>query len=188
MKATLTGMLIAGLFLAAAAVAAPAPTTIISLDDPNAGTAARQGTAAVAINTAGTITGGYIDRNNVGHGFVRSASGVYTTFNAPGGVKATVGWSINTAGVITGFDIDASSATHGFVRSTTGTITTFSAPGAGTGSGQGTFGYGINTSGAISGTYIDSTGVHHGFVRATNGTITMAIIRERWLVLSTRRE
>ena len=56
------------------AIAAPAQT-IIQLDDPNAGTASGQGTAAVAINTAGTITGGYVDKNNVGHGFVRSATG-----------------------------------------------------------------------------------------------------------------
>ena len=63
------------LTLVLSAIAAPAQT-IIQLDDPNAGTASGQGTAAVAINTAGTITGGYVDKNNVGHGFVRSASGV----------------------------------------------------------------------------------------------------------------
>src|SRR5260370_35218310 len=110
----LKGTFLAGLLVAAAAVASSAQT-IIQLDDPNAGTASGQGTAAVAINTAGTITGGYVDKNKVGHGFVRIASGVYTTFNAPGGVNLTAGWNINTAGGITGFDSDASTVPHGSV-------------------------------------------------------------------------
>jgi hypothetical protein len=71
------------LTLVLSAIAAPAQTIIHQLDDPNAGTASGQGTAAVAINTGGTITGGYVDKNNVGHGFVRSASGVATPPPAP---------------------------------------------------------------------------------------------------------
>jgi hypothetical protein len=161
----LTGILFIALFFAATAITSPAQT-ITSLDDPNAGTASGQGTAAVAINTAGTITGGYVDKNNVGHGFVRSASGVYTTFDVPG-AGITAPWNINTSGVITGFYGDSNGVVHGFVRSKTGTITTFDAPGAGN-LGilvPGGFEMSINTAGDIAGYYLDSGSVFHGYLR-----------------------
>ena len=45
----------------------------ITFDAPGAGTGAGQGTFPITINTAGAITGFYIDANNVSHGFVRPA-------------------------------------------------------------------------------------------------------------------
>jgi hypothetical protein len=79
----LRGTFLAGLLVAATAVGSPAQT-ITSFDDPSAGTASGQGTIAVAINTAGTTTGAYIDKNNVGHGFMRTSKAKYTSFDAPG--------------------------------------------------------------------------------------------------------
>ena len=74
MKEILKGAFLTGLIVAAAAVTAPAQT-VTSFDDPNAGTASGQGTIAVDINTGGTITGAYIDKDNVGHGFLRTSKG-----------------------------------------------------------------------------------------------------------------
>ena len=167
MKATF----LAGLLLAGVAVAASAQT-ITSLNDPSAGTAAGQGPVAVVINATGVITGAYIDRNTIGHGFIRTAAGKYTNFSAPGGVQLTAGVGINSGNVITGFSLDANSAFHGFVRTKAGVITNFDAPGAGTLAGQGTEPYSINTAGTITGFYNDSTGVYHGFMRSATGTIT----------------
>ena len=65
---------LAGLLVAAAAVASSAQT-ITQFDDPHAGTASGQWTVAVTINTAGTTTGAYIDSSNVGHGFMRTSTG-----------------------------------------------------------------------------------------------------------------
>ena len=55
----LNNSFLAGLLLAATAVASSAQT-ITSFDDPSAGTASGQGTIAVDINTGGTTTGAYI--------------------------------------------------------------------------------------------------------------------------------
>jgi hypothetical protein len=44
------------------------------------------GTLPNAINDAGAITGIYYDVNNVGHGFLRSPEGAFTTFDVPGSV------------------------------------------------------------------------------------------------------
>src|SRR5215813_13026200 len=59
-------------------------TTITTFDAPGAGTAARQGTTAFGINSAGTITGFIRDTNNARHGFVRASDGTITVFDAPG--------------------------------------------------------------------------------------------------------
>jgi len=48
-----------------------------------AGTSAGQGTTPVGITDFGVIAGNYIDANNVGHGFVRAATGKITTFDPP---------------------------------------------------------------------------------------------------------
>src|SRR5579863_4075610 len=39
---------------------------------------------SININNRGTITGNYIDSNNVSHGFLRSPGGGFLTFDAPG--------------------------------------------------------------------------------------------------------
>jgi hypothetical protein len=89
--------------------------------DPNA--AFGYGTFPKSINYAGAITGHYADVHNVIHGFVRSPSGQFTTFEAPGASSvAASGYgtfpeSINDAGAITGRYADANGLYHGFLRS-----------------------------------------------------------------------
>jgi predicted membrane protein len=146
-----------------------------------AGKGAYEGTYGLSINTAGTITGYYIDSKFAYHGFVRTRSGTITTFDAPGaGTEAydgTYPFSINTAGEIAGWYTDNAGLNHGFVRATNGKITTFEVPGAGTAALQGTGGmqYGpftINTAGSIAGYYADSKYAYHGFIRSNTGTTT----------------
>ena len=73
-----------------------------------------------SINSGGVITGVYLDPSNLSHGFLRSATGAITTFEAPGAgtgqSQGTAPQSINKYGVITGWYTDSSGAGHGFVR------------------------------------------------------------------------
>jgi hypothetical protein len=134
--------------------------------------AAGYGTFPESINGAGAITGHYTDAHNVIRGFVRSPSGKFTTFDAPGaGSVAASGYgtypeSINAAGAITGHYTDAHGMTHGFVRSPSARFTTFDAPGASSvaASGYGTFPESINDAGVITGHYTDVGAVNHGFL------------------------
>ena len=120
------------------AVAVPAWSqtayTFTTFNAPSAGTGVLQGTIPININSAGDVTGVYLGASNfpLAHGFVRTANGTLTEFDAPGaGTDTTEGTfpsSINTAGAVAGTYIDANEAYHGFVRAANGTITTFSAP------------------------------------------------------------
>jgi hypothetical protein len=150
---------------------------ITTIDIPDAGTGAGQGTSTGFINREGVIVGNYIDASNVSHGFLRARDGAITTFDAPGvGTGPTQGTYpqvINPAGVSDGAFFDASTVSHGYVRAQDGTITTFDAPGAGAvctggpfyGTCQGTYAYGISGTGAIVGEVIDGNSVSHGFLR-----------------------
>ena len=133
-------------------------------------------TLAMAINAAGTITGVYLDANNVGHGFLRAPDGTFTQIDVPGaGTRAGQGTqaeSINPTGATAGFWVDASYAVHGFLRTPSGIIAKFDVPGAGTGASQGTYAYNINPAGEIGGVYLDENSVFHGFLRAPDGNIT----------------
>ncbi len=53
--------------------------TITTLDDPDAGTAAEQGTSGLAINASGVIAGTYADANSVLHGFIFDSSTLTAT-------------------------------------------------------------------------------------------------------------
>src|ERR1022692_3668153 len=64
--------------------------TFTTIDAPGAGTGPNQGTYAFSINTAGAITGYYIDTISVFHSFVRSPSGTLTTFDAPARAQAPI--------------------------------------------------------------------------------------------------
>lgn len=90
---------------------------ITSFDVPGAGTGETQGTLAMGINAAGTITGSYADSNSISHGFVRDQSGSFVTFDDPNaGTKANQGTypcCINRLGQIAG----AFSGNKGQVRS-----------------------------------------------------------------------
>jgi hypothetical protein len=93
--------------------------TITTLDAPGAGTGQsplngyQLGTKALSVNNGGVITGYYIDPNEAYHGFMVSASGAITTFNAPGAGTTddtgTFPTSINNNGVIVGYYFGESS-------------------------------------------------------------------------------
>jgi hypothetical protein len=98
--------------------------TITTLNAPGAGTGTSSltgyqlGTKALSINDDGVITGYYLDANEVYHGFMVSASGTITTFNAPGAptteATGTFPTSINDNGVIVGYYGTAGGVVHGF--------------------------------------------------------------------------
>jgi hypothetical protein len=96
-----------------------------TFDAPGAGTAAGSGfgTFPTSLNDGGTITGRYIDANNVNHGFLRSPNGdEFIAFDAPGAGKTagsgqgTFPKSINKAAAITGRYIDSHNVNHGLLR------------------------------------------------------------------------
>ena len=148
-----------------------AAATITVFDVPGAGTGPNQGTFATAINDLGTIAGYYLDGNNEKHGFLRTATGTFTTFDASGSA-GTEPLSINDAGTIAGEWTSPLGVNLGFLRFATGRMTLFAVPGAGTGVGQGTAAVAINQSGTVTGPWFDAAGGRHGFVRSSLGLIT----------------
>jgi hypothetical protein len=99
--------------------------TITTLDAPGAGKGRsplngyQLGTKALSVNNDGVIAGYYIDPNEVYHGFMVSAGGAITTFNAPGAgtteATGTFPISINNNGVIVGYYNQVSGYVyHGF--------------------------------------------------------------------------
>ena len=86
-----------------------------TFEAPSAGKGYLQGTVALDINTAGSVTGYYVDSKNIIHGFVRASNGVITDFDVPGTIL-TSPYAINTAGDITGYCIDANNVHQGFMR------------------------------------------------------------------------
>ena len=143
-----------------------------TFDVPGAGTGSYQGTGCpgcnLGLNQWGAIAGIYSDANSVNHGFLRSADGHFTTFDAPGagtgsyqgtGCFSDCPVSLNDWGAITGSYIDANYVSHGYLRSPEGKIVTVDPVGS-----TFTFPDGINDLGSITGYYIDANGVYHGFL------------------------
>jgi hypothetical protein len=139
-----------------------------AIDVPNS-----TNTVPEAINPGSVITGYYTDLNFEPHGWVRTASGAFTSFHPPG-TSETFPLAINPAGTIGGNYGDAIGVNHGFLRSRDGTIITFDVPGAGTSLNQGTFATAtaLNPAGMLAGAWVDVNFVQHGFVRAPDGAIT----------------
>ncbi len=155
-----------------------------TFDVPGAGTAPYQGTIVQpisSINPDGDLAGQFIDQNYVRHGYLRTAEGRITTFDAPGAGtdgrqgQGTIGHSINPQGEISGAVIDGNDIYHGFVRTHDGKFKTYDAPGAGStpGSGEGTNGWQHNSRGLTAGTWWDSYFGSHGYVRTGSGAITV---------------
>lgn len=148
---------------------------VITLDAPGADITAgsNNGTFATSINDRGTITGYYIDTNDVAHGFVRTPKGMFTTFEAPGAdttpgsYNGTAPIVINNREEITGSYYDANGISHGFLRSPEGEFVTFDVPGAG---GYGSVPQALNREGAIVGYYSDANYLTHAFLRRPDGT------------------
>src|SRR5450755_827227 len=150
----------------------------VTIDAPGAGQASGQGTGcfaytdcSVVINNWGTITGYYLDANNVFHGFVRSPEGKFTSFEAPGAdltpgdFNGTNPNAINDAGAIAGVYYDVNTVAHGFLRSPDGRMTSFDPPGS-----TGTIPIAMNLESAIVGYYFDEKNVFGGFLRRPDGT------------------
>jgi hypothetical protein len=132
---------------------------------------------SLGLNVWGAVTSGYLDENNVYHGYLRSPGGVFADFDAPGAGKGlaqgTIPISLNDVGVITGFYLDSNNVYHGFLGSPGRSFTDFDAPGADTTDAfYGTQPASLNDLGAITGSYLDATGVWHGFLLSPNGTFT----------------
>ena len=76
---------------------------------------------SIGLNDFGTVTGYYLDANNVYHGFVRNPKGKVTSFDAPGAdttpdaFNGTFPVSINDQGAITGYYLDANEVSHAFL-------------------------------------------------------------------------
>jgi hypothetical protein len=138
------------------------------------------GTIPIGLNSQGTVTGWYFDASHVGHGFLRSADGTITTFDAPGAgtnpntFGGTFPAGINLQGSVAGYLNDANGVSHGFVRTSDGKFTIFDAPGADLNPADqaGTLFSGINNLGATSGFYLDSARLSHGFLLKPNGQFT----------------
>ena len=144
-----------------------------------------------SINDAGTVTGDYwvcsadLSACTV-HGFIRSASGKYTSFDVPGAGpdgysgEGTYPQGINELGEVSGIWVDVNFIYHGFVRSPSGHITTFDVPTVCTRTASppadcaynGTYSAGINLLGRVVGTYYGEDGNPHGFWRDADGSIT----------------
>jgi hypothetical protein len=150
---------------------------IIPFDAPGADTTtgSYNGTFASGVNIWGTITGSYIDSNDVYHGFLRNPDGSFTTFEAPGAdttpgsFNGTSPSSINDLGEITGSYYDVNGVSHGFLRSPEGKFTSFDVPGEG---GYGSTPSAINLEGAVVGYYTNSTFSFHAFLRSPDGKFT----------------
>lgn len=149
--------------------------TLITFEAPGAGTLAGsyQGTGCpgyfAGFNIWGAIAATYTDANNVHHGFVRSPSGEFTTFDAPGaGTGSYQGTrcssdcptSLNDSGANLGTYIDSNFVYHGYLRTPDGKIVTIDPPGS-----INTFASNINDLGIITGSYLDANNVYHGFLR-----------------------
>ena len=85
---------------------------ITTFDVPGSGTGPGQGTLVNGITADGSVTGWYVDANDVNHGFVRSSNGTITKFDVPGAGtgagQGTVGLGMNDAGAITGrYDVSS---------------------------------------------------------------------------------
>jgi hypothetical protein len=104
--------------------------TITIFDVPGAGTGPGapctllfvptcQGTIPENINPGGAITGEYVDTSRVFHGFLRTRTGTFITFDVLGAGtgpgQGTIPFSNNPANLITGSFIDANGVSHGFL-------------------------------------------------------------------------
>lgn len=133
-----------------------------TLDAPDAGTNAGQGTMAFSIDAEGVIAGAFVDADGVLHGFIEDR-GTFVTFNAPGaGTSAGEGTAltaVSSNGTLTGYIVDASGTAHGLTYRA-GVFTTYNDPAAVQGE---TFPVATNDRGTVVGYYLDSSGALNGF-------------------------
>lgn len=82
--------------------------------DPMASATSGNGTAALAINDEGAVTGIYADAKGIIHGFSRSQTGRFSEFD-PQGSAETIPFDINAGGTVTGYWYDALGQVHGLI-------------------------------------------------------------------------
>jgi hypothetical protein len=114
-----------------------------------------------------------VDAKGVYHGFLRSRSGAFTTFDLPNAGQnsgqGTFAQNVNESGTIGGYYMDMTGVAHGFIG-TPGNFTTFDAPGA-----ISTFTDSVdclNPSGDLVGGFPDANFVNHAYVRTAGGVLT----------------
>jgi len=124
-------------------------------------------TYALAINNSGVVTGYYYDDNDYTHGFIRSSSGEFSTFELSQGTE-TESTAINASGQVTGWGNEGEGETFGFVANTHGVIGTFGIAGS-----PGNAGVAINDSGVIVGYEFSDGGGNASFERDQSGNVTV---------------
>jgi hypothetical protein len=148
---------------------------IITFDAPGADTTPGDynGTYPSAINAWGVITGAYQSADTVLHGFIRTPTGKFIIFQAPGAdttpgsYNGTYPNSINDLGAVTGAFWDVTGSSHGFVRTPEGKFTIFDVPDA-----TSINPISINLEGAVVGVYTDLNLSFRAFLRTPDGKIT----------------
>jgi hypothetical protein len=155
---------------------------IVTFDAPGAGSGncvppiiCANGTTGLSINPEGTVSGQYVDKDGVFHGFLRSSSGLIQRFDAPGagtssgqGTFVTSTDGINPAGAIAGGYADAGGVVHALIRNPDGSFATFDPPGS-----VFTDNSGITPNGTVTSFYADAGLAYHGYVRASDGEFTL---------------
>jgi hypothetical protein len=151
-----------------------------SFEAPGADTTPQSfnGTVAAGINDLGEVTGYYVDVSGALHGFLRSATGKFTSFDAPGAAGFSEPTAINLEGAIVGYYADANSQFHAFLRKPDGSFVSIDGPGGcDSGSSAGCFGaaaFNINIFGLVAASYADNSGnfVNTGLNRSPGGKLT----------------
>jgi hypothetical protein len=127
-------------------------------------------TYALAINNSGAVTGFFYDNHDYSHGFLRSPTGQYATFEVSGGTAAE-GVAINSSGEFTGWGNDGEGDTDGIVGDMHGVTALFGVAGS-----PGNAGTAINDSGAITGYEFSDGGGNVSYERDQSGNITVLTI------------
>lgn len=173
MKTSLTLVL---LLCSAAFAQIPAGIQTQLFADPNAGTAAGQGTYPFAINSKGTVAGLYIDATGGAHGFTRTQAGEFTTingFNKQTGITTIMSINSNgqVAGIYTPPSVKLNVQTTGFVYNGSAFLPVSVPPVIGF--QVSTQPLAINDAGVVTGIWSDQDGSgYHSFVRSAAGQIT----------------
>jgi hypothetical protein len=154
------------LFVAVSAVSVSDAASFVTFAIPGS-----TSTVANDINRGGTVTGSYTDASGLNHGFLRSPSGVFTTFDVPGNSTSTISAAINIYGATTGTFVDAFNAQHGYLRNQDGSFITFDVPGMGVGGSIGTVS--INPSGSVVGFWQSASSPLEGFLRNPDNSVTV---------------
>jgi len=136
------------------------------------------GTTPTSINDLGVITGYFSDATGLSHGFLRTPTGKFTTFDVSGaGANGTFPIGLNLEGAVVGYALDSNYLFHAFLRTPDGKIHAFVGPDScDTGTSTGCYGNevtAINFLGISVGNFMDNSGnfVGHGLIRYPDGTL-----------------